>query len=186
MTETIIMYIALAVIALFVILSIGIKLEKMVKVIVGNYMLWFLCCMIVICLNMFLSTLGVDNWLYKFLSDTKYVIAYLLYLWLMILIYHRFTIKSKISADPILEKTSYLIFVPINVVWLCIVPLFIYVFPHLVQWLSLTEIADNFTNNLYLQKIIVYLPHIFAVYSILTILSFCEFKWGWWDSPSIT
>lgn len=182
MTDTIIMYIAVAVFALFVILSIGIKLEKMVKVIVWNFMLWFLCCSIVICLNISLSNIGADTGLYKFLMDARYVIAYLVYIGCLILIYHRFTIKSKLPIDPILEKSSYLIFVPINAIWLCVMPLFVYIFPHLVSWLSLSDIASNFTNNIYLQDVVLYFPHILAIYTLLTILAFCEFRW--WDGWS--
>jgi hypothetical protein len=178
MTDTIIMYIAMAVFALSIILSIGIKLEKMTKIIVWNFMLWFLCCSIVICLNLLLSTLWPDEWLYKFITDARYVIVYLLYIWCLILIYHRSTIKSKSHSDPILEKTSYLVFVPINAIWLFLMPLFIYIFPHLIDGYTLSEIASNFTTNLYLQKIVLYFPHILALYTIFTILSFCEFKWG--------
>jgi len=178
MTDTIITYIAVAVFALFVILSIGIKLEKMVKVIVWNFILGFLCCSIVICLDITLSGMWADTWLYKFLMDARYVIAYLVYIWCLILIYHRFTIKSKLPIDPILEKSSYLIFVPINAIWLCIMPLFVYIFPHLISWLSLGDIAANFTNNTYLQNIVIYFPHILMVYTVFTILAFCEFR-GW-------
>lgn len=179
MTDTIIMYIAIAVFALCIILSIGIKLEKMVKIIVWNFMLWFLCCSIVICLNLLLSTMWTDTGMYKFITDARYVIAYLIYIGCLILIYHRFTIKAKIHSDPILEKTSYLVFVPINAIWLFLIPLFIYIFPHLIDGSSLVDIAGNFTNNIYLQKVVIYFPHILAIYTIFTILSFCEFRW--WD-----
>lgn len=176
MTDTIIMYIAVAIIALLVILSLGIKLWKMIKIIVWNFMLWFLCCMLVVSLNMYISTLWVDSWLYKFLYDARYIFAYLLYIWGLLFIYYKFTIKAKISEDPILEKTSYLIFVPLNTIWLFIMPIMIYVLPQLCIWVDIYDIATWFANNIYLQKIITYSPHIFVLYAFICILSFSEFK----------
>lgn len=182
MTDTIIMYIAAAFIALLVIISLGIKIEKITKIMVWNFMIWFMCCVIVIALNMYITTLWSDTWLYKFLSDARYIIAYLLYIWGLLFIYYKFTIKAKISSDPILEKSSYLIFVPLNSIGLFIMPIMIYVLPYLCNWANIQDIAVWFTNNLYLQKIIIYLPYIFILYTIFSILSFCEFKWDGWAS----
>lgn len=187
MTDTIIMYVAVGVVALLVVLSIAIKLDKMVKIIIWNFILWFLCCSIVFSLSLASKDLWTDAWLWKFLFEVRYILSYLMYLWWMIFMYYRLSIKTKSQNDVILEKSSYLLFVPLTAIWLCIFPTLIYVLPNLCEWLSLTEIAWNVTNNLYLQKIIIYLPYIFIWYSLITILAFSDFtKKSWWGSaPTI-
>ena len=187
MTDTIIMYVAAWLFALLIVLSIAIKLEKMVKVIIWNFILWVLCCSIVFVLNLVSNDLWVDAWLWKFLFEIRYVLAYLIYVWWLIFLYYKLSIKTKSQSDVILEKSSYLLFVPLTAIWVCIFPILIYVLPNLCNWITLNEISWNMTNNLYLQKIIIYLPYIFIWYSIVTILAFCDFtkKSWWWSAPTI-
>lgn len=175
MTDNIIMYISWWIFALLIILSIAIKLEKMVKIIIWNYILWFLCCSVVISLNLISNDMWIGEWLWKFLFEIRYILSYLIYIWWLIFLYYKLSIKSKSQSDSILEKSSYLLFVPLTAIWLCIFPMLIYVFPYFCAWQTLSEIAWNMTNNLYLQKVIIYMPYIFIWYAIVTILALSDF-----------
>lgn len=186
MTDTIILYIAVWVLMVLVVLAIAIKLERMVRVIVWNYVLWLLCFFVVVSLYTLGNNIWWDVWFGKFLIESRYFVAFLLYIVWRFFAYHNFSVKIKSSSDIVIEKISYLVYVPLTVIGTILTIVFIIVWPMVRAWSTLSEVAVQVTNSTNLQIAINYLPELFVLYTLVTFLSFCEFKWksGWW-SPTI-
>jgi len=126
---------------------------------------------------MWISSYWWDSWFWKFLYDTKWIILFIIYAWLLFFIYARWKIKISLPADPILEKASYLIYVPLTAIGIFMTIILIFFGPDVFLWKTLTQIAQEFSTNQYIQRFIINIPYIFIVHGLATILTFCEFKW---------
>lgn len=188
MTDTIILYLVVWVAMILAVLAIAIKLEKMVRVIVWNYILWFLCFFTVVSLYTLWNNIGWDAWFGKFLIESRYFVAFLLYMLWRFFAYHNFSVKIKWHWDLVMENISYLLYVPLTVIGTILTVMVIIVWPMVRSWSTLATAAADITNNLYLQQAIIYLPELFVAYTIVTFLAFCDFKlkWGGGWSPTIT
>lgn len=126
MTDSIITYIIIVIIAALVILSSIIWLEKMIKIILWNYILSSICLALSQSINLFIKYLEnnpdwkifwiSNDWFSTFLNNWKTTIIMIIYWILLFIIYQKSKISIKIPEDEIIQKSLYLFFIPLTVI----------------------------------------------------------------------
>ena len=186
MTEDIIIYIIIVVVWALVILSVTIWLEKMIKIILGNYILSSICLagsqsrnLLVNYLNAnsWLRFLGIRNdWLANFLSNWQTTIIMIIYAILLWIVYKNSKVSVNIPQDEILKKSLYIFFVPLTVIS------FILTIQIAIMWVSIFSINSSIgiwniiIDNIYLQMFIRNTPLWIFLHWIATILITSELK----------
>jgi hypothetical protein len=186
MTEDIIIYIIIVVIWGLAVLSMTIWLEKMIKIILWNYILSSICLAASQSINLLINYLnsnpwliffGIKNdWLASFLYNGQTTIIMIIYLLLLWTIYKKSKISVNIPQDEILKKSLYLFFVPLTVISLVltiqIAIMWIWVF-NTETWIGIWNIM---INNIYLQTFIKNTPIWILLHWLATILITSEIK----------
>lgn len=126
MTDTAISYIFFLLLAILIILAFVIGNEKMIKVLLGNYILAIICLAANQSLDilteflMRFSTLTILNISYESISNFiiggKTSIVLILYLILLLLLFQKSKIRTILPNDEILKKTFSLFLVPMTVI----------------------------------------------------------------------
>lgn len=156
-------------------LSFAIGLEKMTRIILGNYVLWSICFAASASIDLVVS--GFENtWFIKLLSDSKSIIVLILYALLLFLIYRKSKITIGVPSDQIMQKSLYLLFVPLTVVSMCLTLEIILLGTNLLNYESLVGVAAWFSKNIYLQQFIVNTPYWILIHGLATIFITSEFK----------
>ena len=175
MTDKLYIYCILWVIAILCVFAFALKLEKMVQIIVWNYVLGVLFFSLWVCFD--LAVKANPGWsIQSFFVDAKIWILLLLYwLFFFFFVYRRSKIRIDFSWDPLIYKPLYLAFVPLTVISMAvtiwIITLWLNAFSISVLW----SISD-FTQNEYLQKIILNFPYIVCWYSFISLLAITDLK----------
>ncbi|HOQ78944.1 MAG TPA: hypothetical protein PKX34_02905 [Candidatus Absconditabacterales bacterium] len=175
MTQTLITYLLAGGVAVIVVLSFIIGLDKMIKIILGNYILGTLSVAISTSIDLAINTMG-ETGLAKFLADGKLTIIFVVYVVLLFLIYRTSKINVDISGDQIMQKSLYILFVPMAVLSIVLTLEIIFLGIDILDPIKLIEIAKGFTNNIYLQKFILNTPYLILVHALVTVLITSKFK----------
>lgn len=186
MTQDIIIYIIIVLIWALVILSVTIWLEKMIKIILGNYILSSICLAASQSINLLINYLNTDPWLRffgiknnalaNFLLNWQTTIIMIMYAGLLWTIYKKSKISVNIPQDEILKKSLYIFFVPLTVIS------FILTIQIAITWISIfninnaIEIWNILIDNIYLQIFIKNTPLWILLHWIATILITSELK----------
>ena len=175
MTDKLYIYCVLWVIAILCVLAFALKLEKMVQIIVWNYVLWSLFFSLWFCLDLAVKSSG-NSGVQSFFSDAKIWILLVLYAaFFFFFVYSRSKIRVDFSSDPLIYKPLYLAFVPLTVVSMIVTIWLIILWWNAFSLWALNSISD-FTQNVYLQKIIVNFPYIVCAYSFISLLVISDLK----------
>lgn len=175
MTDDIYMYTILAIIAIFIILAFALKLEKLVQIILWNYVLCLLLYTLWFCIDIFVANSPNSGFAIT-IADAKIWILLVLYAILFfVLIYRKSKIRMDFSSDPLIYKPLYIAFVPLAVVSMLVTIWIIVLWTDAFSLEMLSSISD-FTNNEYLQKIILNFPYIILIYSICSLLAIVDIK----------
>lgn len=175
MTDTLYIYCILWVIAILCVLAFALKLEKMVQIIVWNYVLWWLLFSLWFCLDLAVKASGKSG-VQSFFSDAKIWILLVVYLlFFFFFVYRRSKIRVDFSSDPLIYKPLYLAFVPLTVISMVVTIWLIILWWNAFSLWALSSISD-FTQNIYLQKIIVNFPYIVCAYSFISLLAISDLK----------
>ncbi len=175
MTQTLMTYLLAGIIAIFVVLSFVIGLEKMIKIILWNYVLWSICFAASASIDLTINTMW-NSWFAKFLQDGKSTIILIMYAVLLFLIYHKSKISIDIPSDQIMQKSLYLIFVPLTVLSMCLTLEIILLWTSLLSYKSLLSVAQWFSKSVYLQQFIINTPYWILLHWLATIFITSEFK----------
>lgn len=175
MTESLIIYIFLGVIAVFVILSFAIGLDKMIRVILWNYILWWVCFAASASIKLAIETSQNES-LVNFLTNTQSFIILILYVLLLLIIYHKSRINIDIPSDQIMQKSMYLFFVPLTVLSMCLTLEIIFLGTNILSQEFLLSTVNEFTNNIYLKQFIVNTPYWILIHAFATIIVTSEIK----------
>lgn len=186
MTEDIIIYIIIVVVWGLVILSATIWLEKMIKIILWNYILSSICLAASQSINLLVNylnanpwvkLLGITNsWLSNFLLNWQTTIIMIIYAALLWTIYNKSKISVNIPQDEILKKSLYIFFVPLTVIS------FILTIQIAIMGVSIFSVDNSvgiwniIINNIYLQMFIKNTPLRILLHWIATILITSELK----------
>lgn len=186
MTDTAITYIFLILLAILVILGFVIGNEKMIKIILGNYILATLCLAANQSLDLlvqFLSmtpTLKILGLSYEkissFLVQWKMSIVLIFYLLLLFLMYHKSKIRISFPTDEILKKTFSLFLVPLTVISIILTLEIVILGMNSLNPTNLELLAREFTNNIYIIKFVVFTPLWIFIHWLATVLITSEIK----------
>lgn len=147
----------------------------MVQIIVWNYVLGSLFYSLWFCLDLAIKS-SENSWIQSFFSDAKIWILLVLYAaFFFFFVYSRSKIRIDFSSDPLIYKPLYLAFVPLTVISMIVTIWLIVLWWNAFSLWALNSISD-FTQNIYLQKIIVNFPYIVCIYSFVSLLAICELK----------
>ena len=155
-------------------------LENIIKIILGNYILWFMC---------FAASLGIDNlllylsrveeaaflwlsasWWTNFLSNGHATIILLVYVLLLVFVYKKSTLSIRIPWEIAIQRTLYLVFVPLALVSIILT---LYVLAWGVGIVSpsvLQELASNGGSMAIVAQILSLVPVWIFVHGLLTLL----------------
>ena len=186
MTQDIIIYIIIVIIWALVILSVTIWLEKMIKIILWNYILSSICLAASQSINLLINYLNTNSWLRffgikndalsNFLLNWQTTIIMIMYAWLLWIIYKNSKISINIPQDEILKKSLYLFFVPLTVIS------FILTIQIAITWIGIFSVNNSIElwniiiDNIYIQMFIKNTPLWILLHWIATILITSELK----------
>ena len=175
MTDKLYIYCILWAVAILCVLAFSLKLEKMVQIIIWNFILGFLFFSLWFCLDLTVKS-SWNSSIQSFFSDAKNLILLLLYLlFFFFFVYRRSKIRIDFSSDPLIYKPLYLAFVPLTAISMIITIWLITLWGNAFSLWALASISD-FTQNIYLQKIILNFPYIFCAYSFVSLLAITDLK----------
>ena len=175
MTDKLYIYCILWVVAILCVLAFALKLEKMMQIIIWNYILWSLFFSLWFCIDLLTST-NWDSSVLSFFHDAKVWILLILYaLFFFFFVYRRSKIRVDLSSDPLIYKPLYLAFVPLTVISMIVTVWLIILWWNAFSFWVLNSISD-FTQNIYLQKIIVNFPYIVCAYSFISLFAITDLK----------
>ncbi|HPC34328.1 MAG TPA: hypothetical protein PLP73_01600 [Candidatus Absconditabacterales bacterium] len=175
MTQTLITYLLIGGVAIIVVLSFVIGLDKMVKIILGNYVLGALLIAISTSIDLSINAMG-ETGLARFLGDGKITILFIIYVGLLFLVYRASKIKIDFSGDQIMQKSLYLLFVPMAALSVVITLEIIFFGIDILDPVKVLELAKGFADNIYLQQFIANTPYIILGHALITILITSRFK----------
>ena len=180
------MYLIVWVISILAVLSFVIWIEKMIKIILGNYVLSGIC---------LAATQSLDI-LVKFLQQTPDVkffgLSYLnfadflisgqttiilaLYIALLLLIYHKSKIRISIPEDEIIKKALYIVLVPLTILSVILTLQIAIMWINVINVSALQALADSLTKNPSLYLFITLTPVWILIHGLATVLITSEIK----------
>ncbi len=175
MTDSIILYILVWVLSLLVILSFAIGLEKMIKVIIWNYILWLVALAFSMSIDIAIGTVNGEGFM-NFLTNAKSTIVFIVYAMLLFLLYHKSKINIDIPGDQILQKSMYIFLVPLTVISMILTLEIVFLGTDVFNYNDLVYNIDFFANNEYFQLFVEYTPYWILLHWLATIVTVSEFK----------
>lgn len=186
MTDDLIIYILFLIVGVLVILSFVIGLEKMIKVMLWNYVLWTICLAASQSISLLIEYLtknpdtivaGMSAKTFAtFLSNGQATIVLLIYALLLFLLYQKSTISIRIPTDDIIQKSLYMLLVPLTVFSMILTIQICLIWGNIISMWALETIALDTTKNIYLQQYIMLTPVWIFLHGIATLLITSEFK----------
>lgn len=186
MTESVITYGILAIIGILAILSFVIGIDKMIRIILGNYILNSICLAasqsIVIGVNILQKTpeAKILGWSYEkmanFLDNGSMTIVMILYIVLLIIVYKTSKIRIVLPGDEAIKKMLQILFVPLTVLSMILTLQIAILGMDGVNITAISNIANAVTNNPYMFTFISLTPLRILIHGIITILITSEFK----------
>jgi len=123
MQESALLYAMGSILVVVAIVLLMLGLEKIIKIILGNYILGTICFSVGIGIDnliIYLQWLGdqrfawfAATWWSTFLDNGHATIILLLYLILLFILYKKSTISIRLPSDGVIQKMLYLVFVPL-------------------------------------------------------------------------
>lgn len=186
MTESVITYGILAIIGILAILSFVIGIDKMIRIILGNYILNSICLAasqsIVIGVNILQKTpeAKILGWSYEkmanFLDNGSMTIVMILYIVLLVIVYKTSKIRIVLPGDEAIKKMLQILFVPLTVLSMILTLQIAILGMDGVNITAISNIANAVTNNPYMFTFISLTPLRILIHGIITILITSEFK----------
>lgn len=186
MTESVITYGILAIIGILAILSFVIGIDKMIRIILGNYILNSICLAasqsIIIGVNILQKTpeAKILGWSYEkmanFLDNGSMTIVMILYIVLLVIVYKTSKIRIVLPGDEAIKKMLQILFVPLTVLSMILTLQIAILGMDGVNITAISNIANAVTNNPYMFTFISLTPLRILIHGIITILITSEFK----------
>lgn len=186
MTENLITYGIVVVIWILAIISFMIGIDKMIKVILGNYILSSICLAgtqsLLLAANWLKAnptgeTLGIANEKFAgFLTQGNTTIILILYIILLIIIYRTSKIKIKLPDDEALKKMLQIVFVPLAIISMILTLQIVLLGMNGINITTISKIATTVVNNPYMFKFVSLTPVRILLHGLITIFITSEFK----------
>ena len=186
MTDNVIMYLIVWVVSILAVLSFVIGIEKMIKIILGNYVLSGICLAATQSLDILVKFLqqppdtkffglSFSNFA-DFIANGQTTIILVLYIALLLLIYHKSKIRISIPEDEIIKKALYLILVPLTVLSVILTLQIAIMWINVINISALQALAEWITKNPSLYMFITLTPVWILIHGLATILITSEIK----------
>ncbi len=186
MTEKLITYAIVVIIGVLAIFSFTMGINKMIRIILGNYILNSICLAASQSIHLAVETMnktpeltfmwfGYDK-VATFLQNGSITIILIVYVLLLIVIYRTSKIKITLPDDEALKKMLQLIFVPLTVISSILTLQIIILGMNGVQITGISSIATTVANNPYMLKFVSLTPVRILLHGIITILITSEFR----------
>ncbi len=186
MTENLISYGIVVILAILVLFSFMIGINKMIKIILGNYILSSICIAASQAINLAITymrqspefnTLGIWNIKFaNFLENGSTIIVLILYLALLILIYRTSKIRIKLPNDEALKKMLQLIFVPLTIISMVLTLQIVLLGIDATNYNGIEKITTMVANNPYIFNFVNLTPLRIVMHGIITIFITSELK----------
>ena len=186
MTENLITYGIVVIIGILVIFSFTIGIDKMIRIILWNYILSSICLAasqsIKLAVEYMSKTpdLKFMGFTYdkvaNFLNNGSMTIILILYVILLVIIYRTSKIRITLPGDEALKKMLQLIFVPLTVLSIVLTLQIVLLGMDGINISAIANIANAVVNNPYMFQFISLTPVRILIHGIITILITSEFK----------
>jgi hypothetical protein len=186
MTENLITYGIVIVIGILAIFSFMIGIDKMMRIVLGNYILTSICLAASQSLklatnrmekNPNLETLGVGNIKFaNFIDNGGTTIIMVLYVVLLVIIFRTSKIRIRLPGDEALKKMLQIIFVPLTIVSMVLTLQIVLLGMDGINITSVGQIATTVANNPYMFQFVSLTPVRILLHGLLTIFITSEFK----------
>jgi hypothetical protein len=186
MTESLITYAIVILVGVLVVFSFTIGIEKMIKIILGNYILSSICLAagqsISLLVEMIKKTpeirfMGFSyDKIANFLNDGNMTIVLILYIVLLFIIFRTSKIKISLPNDEAIRKMLQLIFVPLTVISMILTLQIAILGINGINIVAISSVAQMVANNTYMFQFVSLTPVWILLHGIVTILITSEFK----------
>ncbi len=186
MTENLITYGIVILVGILAIFSFSIGIDKMIRIILGNYILSSICLAASQSINLAVQSMSKTPELTfmgfsydkvaNFLNSGSMTIILILYVILLVIIYRTSKIRIVLPADEALKKMLQLIFVPLTVISMVLTLQIVILWMNRINITWISSIATAVTNNPYMFKFVSLTPVRILLHGIITIFVTSEFK----------
>ncbi len=186
MTESLITYGIIVLIGILVIFSFSIGMEKMIRIILGNYILSSICLAASQSIQLAveymkktpeLSFLWFTHTKFaNFLDNGSTMIVLIIYILLLVIVFRTSKIRIVLPGDEAIRKMLQLIFVPLTVISMVLTLQIALLWMSGININGISSIATVVANNPYMFKFVSLTPVWILLHGILTILITSEFK----------
>jgi hypothetical protein len=186
MTQQVIIYIFVIILGALVIFSFAIGIEKMIKIILWNYILSSIArassAAINILINYINTNPGVSFFgmgsttLANFLSNGKTTIILILYILLIILVYKKSKIHISLPMDDASRKMTQIMFVPLTVISIALTLQVTLMGMEVTNIQSLTRLSAAISTNPYVIMYFSLTPIWIILHGIITVFLTSEMK----------
>ncbi len=186
MTENLITYALVILVGILVIFSFSIGIEKMIKIILGNYILSSICLAASQSMSLAveamrktpdLKLMGFSyDTIANFLNNGNMTIVLIVYLLLLVIIFRTSKIKISLPDDEAIKKMLLLLFVPLTVISMILTLQIAILGINGISITALSIIAKTVANNPYMFQFVSLTPVRILLHGIVTILITSEFK----------
>ncbi len=186
MTENLITYGIIIFVSILAIFSFTIGIDKMIRIILGNYILMSICLAASQSIKLAaeymkkapeLTTLWINNVKFaNFLNNGSMTIVLILYIILFVIIYRTSKIRIVLPGDEALKKMLQLIFVPLTVISMVLTLQIVILGMNGINITAISNIAKTVANNPYMFQFVSLTPVWILIHGIFTIFITSEFK----------
>jgi len=186
MTENVITYWITIILGVLAIFSFMIGIEKMIKIILGNYILSSIALATSQTIQLGIqrmnnnpntSTLGIQNTkIASFLANNSTAIIMILYISLLIIVYRTSKIRIRLPDDEAIKKMLQMIFVPITIISMALTLQIVFLGMEGITIDTVGKIATTVANNQYMFRFVNLTPVRILLHGLLTIFITSEFK----------
>ncbi len=186
MTENLITYGIIVIVGILAIFSFTIGIDKMIRIILGNYILSSICLAASQSIDLRtktmketpeLSTLWFNNLKFaNFLSNGSMTIILIIYIILLVIIYRTSKIKIALPGDEAIKKMLQLIFVPLTILSMVLTLQIVVLWMDGINITAISSISQAVANNPYMFKFVSLTPVRILLHGLFTIFITSEFK----------
>ena len=186
MTEQVIMYILIGVLSILIIAAFAIGTEKMIKVILGNYILSSICLAASQSLDILNTSMQTTpdatfiglkyTTIQAFLTNGQTTIILILYILLLLLIYKNSKIRIVLPSDDVSQKLLQFFLVPLSVISMIFTLQIVLMGIQFVNVQNIQSMLTLVSSNPYIIQFFSLTPVWLLLHGIATIIITSEFK----------
>lgn len=186
MTQNLITYGIIVLVWILAIFSFTIGIDKMIRILLGNYILSSICLAAGQSINLavqYMRTtpeLKIMGFTYEkaanFLDNGSMTIILILYILLLVIIFKTSKIRIVLPGDEALKKMLQIVFVPLTVISMILTLQIVLLGMDGINITAISKVATAVSNNPYMFKFVSLTPVWILLHGLITIFITSEFK----------